>query len=368
MKQLAVCLTTLGMTMALTTKCALAQNSVTLYGLADTSLRFVTNADAQGRNRVFMTNGAVTGSRWGLKGSEDLGDGLSALFRLENGFNVQDGTFSSPGTEFNRMAYVGLSNARYGSLTFGLQNTPLFDQLGDVYDPLTVGNYNQTEWMPVSLGAGLRNSNSVKYNGKFGGLNIEGMYAFGGVPGSVGAGSMYGFTAAYAMGALSLDVGYQQNSDQSNNKQKVVNVSALYSIGKVNTYLGWLHSQDNTGKVDFLMFATGDVSNYAPTIQTRTNTNRIDDGFYAGANWQVSAPLTLTAAVYYDRMRNALSSNGTLERGNRYAVAAVAEYALSKRTEVYAELDYNHASGAATVDIPHSSSQTGASIGLRTSF
>jgi predicted porin len=64
MKQLAVCLTTLGMTMALTTKCALAQNSVTLYGLADTSLRFVTNADAQGRNRVFMTNGAVTGSRW----------------------------------------------------------------------------------------------------------------------------------------------------------------------------------------------------------------------------------------------------------------------------------------------------------------
>lgn len=358
----------LGVTMALIAKCALAQSSVTLYGVADTSLRFVTNADAKGHDRAFMTNGAITGSRWGLKGAEDLGDGLSAIFRLENGFNVQDGTFSSAGTEFNRMAYVGLSSNRYGSLTFGLQNTPLFDQLGDVYDPLTVGNYNQTEWMPVALSAGLRNGNSVKYNGKFGGLNVEGMYAFGGVPGSVGAGSMYGLTAAYAMGGLSLDVGYQQNSDRSNNKEKVVNVSALYSFGKVNTYLGWLHSQDNTGNVDFLMFETGDVSNYAPTIQTRTNANRIDDGFYAGANWQVTTPLTLTAAAYYDRMRNALSSDGTLGRGSRYAFAAVAEYALSKRTEVYAELDYNHASGAATVDVPSGNSQTGASIGFRTRF
>lgn len=360
--------TILGLAVALTAKCAFAQNSVTLYGIADTSLRFVTNADAQGRNQVFMTNGAITGSRWGLKGSEDLGGGLSTVFRLENGFNVQNGSFSSPGTEFNRMAYVGLSSNRYGTLTVGLQNTPLFDQLGDVYDPLTVGNYNQTEWMPVALSSGLRSSNSVKYNGKFGGLNVEGMYAFGGVPGSLGASNMYGFTASYKMGNLSLDTGYQQNSDQSNKKERVVNVSALYSIGKVNTYLGWLHSQDNTGKVDFLMFATGDVSNFAPAIKTQTNTNRIDDGFYAGASWLVSTPLTLTVAAYYDHMRNALRGDGTLGRGSRYAFAAVAEYALSKRTEVYAEIDYNHANGAATVDLPSKNSQTGASVGLRTMF
>lgn len=361
-------LATLGVAAALAANCAFAQSSVTLYGIADTSLRYITNADAQGRDRVFMTNGAITGSRWGLKGSEDLGDGLSTVFRLENGFNVQNGSFSSPGTEFNRMAYVGLSSSRYGVLTFGLQNTPLFDQLGDIYDPLTVGNYNQTEWLPVALSAGLRNSNSVKYNGKFAGLNVEGMYAFGGVPGSFGAGNMYGFTVSYTLGGLSLDTGYQQNSDQSNNKERVVNVSALYSIGKVKAYLGWLHSQDNTGNVDFLMFETGDVSNFDPAIKTRANTNRIDDGFYAGASWLVTAPLTLTVAAYYDRMRNALSSDGTLGRGNRYALAGVAEYALSKRTEVYGEVDYNHANGAATVDLPSKNSQTGVSIGFRTSF
>jgi hypothetical protein len=87
---------------------------------------------------------------------------------------------------------------------------------------LTVGNYDQDGWLPGALGYGLRQNNSVKYNGQFGGLNVEAMYSFGGVAGSVGASNMYGATASYTYSGLSFDAGFQQNSDV-HNKFNVVN-------------------------------------------------------------------------------------------------------------------------------------------------
>jgi predicted porin len=180
-----------GALIAIAAQSAFAQSSVTLYGIVDTSVRYLTNANANNDSQVSMGVGPITGSRWGLKGAEDLGGGLSAVFRLENGFNVWNGQLASSGTLFNRMAYVGLSSNQYGTVTLGRQNTPLFDQLGNVYDPLTVGNYDQDGWLPGALGYGLRQNNSVKYNGQFGGLNVEAMYGFGNVAGSVGASNMY---------------------------------------------------------------------------------------------------------------------------------------------------------------------------------
>ncbi|MEC5407451.1 porin [Paraburkholderia sp. MPAMCS5] len=343
-----------------------AQSSVTLYGIVDTSLRYLTNADSKNDSQLAMGIGPVTGSRWGLKGSEDLGAGLQTVFRLENGFNVWNGQLASANTLFNRLAYVGLSSNRYGTVTAGRQNTPLFDQLGSVYDPLTVGNYDQDGWLPGALGYGLRSNNAIKYNGQFGGLNVEAMYGVGGVPGSLGASSMYGLTASYAVNGLSIDVGYQQNSDSANNKFRVVNVSAVYSFNSVKTYAGWLHSQDNTGIVDLYMGAAGSP---ASTWTPKPKTNRIDDGFYAGATWQVTSPLLLTAAGYYDRSRNALNSDGlTSGRGTRYSAALLAEYSLSKRTEVYGTVDYIHGTGAAAADFPGRNNQTGVAVGFRNIF
>lgn len=343
-----------------------AQSSVALYGIVDTSLRYLTNADAKNDSQLAMGVGPVTGSRWGLKGSEDLGGGLQTIFRLENGFNLWNGQLASTNTLFSRLAYVGLSSNRYGAVTVGRQNTPLFDQLGDVYDPLTVGNYDQDGWLPGALGYGLRSNNAIKYNGQFGGLNVEGMYSVGGVPGSLGASSMYGLTASYVVNGLSFDAGYQQNSDSANNKFRVVNVSAVYSLDSVKAYAGWLHAQDNTGIVDLYMGATGSP---ASTWTPKTKTNRIDDGFYVGTTWQVTSPLLLTAAGYYDHSRNALNSDGTtLGRGTRYSAALLAEYSLSKRTEVYGTVDYIRGTGAATADFPGRNNQTGIAVGLRNIF
>ncbi|HEY1611589.1 MAG TPA: porin, partial [Paraburkholderia sp.] len=167
-----------GSALALACQQSFAQSSVTLYGVADVSMRYLTNANANNDGKLFMTNGAITNSRFGLKGTEDLGGGLKAIFDLESGINLQDGSFADTGRLFNRAAYVGL-DSQYGTLTLGRQKTPLFDQLANTYDPLTVGNYLENAWLPVALGAGLYADNAVKYNGTFGGLNLEAMYSFG---------------------------------------------------------------------------------------------------------------------------------------------------------------------------------------------
>ena len=236
-----------------------------------------------------------------------------------------------------------------------------------MYDPLTVGNYDQDGWLPGALGYGLRSNNSVKYNGQFGGLNVEAMYSFGGVAGSTGANNMYGVTASYTYAGLSFDAGYQQNSDANNNKFRVVNLSAVYAFSTVKAYAGWLHSQDNTGVVDLYMAAANSpAANWSTPV---ANTNRIDDGFYVGTTWQVTPPLLLTAAAYYDHARDALTADGaTLGRGVRYSGVLLAEYSLSKRTEVYGTVDFIHGTGAATADFPGRNNQTGVAFGLRNVF
>ena len=77
-----------------------AQSSVTLYGLIDAGLTYTNNQN--GSHNFKMTSGAVNGSRWGLRGSEDLGGGLKAIFTLENGFSIANGTLGQQGREFGR--------------------------------------------------------------------------------------------------------------------------------------------------------------------------------------------------------------------------------------------------------------------------
>ncbi|SAL44246.1 porin [Caballeronia peredens] len=361
---------------ALACQSAFAQSSVTLYGVADVSVRYLTNANANNDGKLFMTNGAITNSRIGFKGSEDLGGGLKAIFQLESGVELENGQYSDSAREFNRAAFVGLSS-RYGTLTLGRQKTPLFDMLGDTYDPLTVGNYFENAWLPVALGAGLYADNAVKYNGTFAGLTLGAMYSFGTnytatgaggfsgqVPGHLGAGNMYGFTASYALGALAIGGGYQQNSDNASNKQKIWNANVVYTIGQAKLYAGYLHSTDDTGFVDSILQQRGLVSG----TDILKGSGRRDDGPFAGITYQITPALLLTGAFYYDHMKNAAIGGGATGSGNRYTGVALAEYALSKRTEVYGTVDFNKVTGAAEVELPGRSNQTGVSIGLRTIF
>src|ERR1700712_1126890 len=82
---------------------ASAQSSVTLYGLIDAGFAYTNNVANTGAgpdqqvSKFGMTSGNLQGSRWGLRGQEDLGGGLKAVFTLENGFNITNGTASQGG-------------------------------------------------------------------------------------------------------------------------------------------------------------------------------------------------------------------------------------------------------------------------------
>ncbi|MGI4848214.1 MAG: porin, partial [Janthinobacterium lividum] len=108
---------------ASTSSIAYAQSSIVTYGIVDTSIRYISSDNAAGQSNLRMDNGAISNSRFGFRGTEDLGGGLKALFKLEGGFNSDTGTASSAGSLFNRKAYVGVGSS-YGELTLGRQNTP----------------------------------------------------------------------------------------------------------------------------------------------------------------------------------------------------------------------------------------------------
>ncbi|AFK61531.1 outer membrane porin protein [Advenella kashmirensis WT001] len=103
-----------------------AETSVTLYGIVDAGIGYqqtkVTQGDAFTKTRdIGLINGVRNGNRWGMKGVEDLGNGTSAIFQLESGFDLGNGRSAQGGRLFGRHAYVGLTGANWGTLTLGRQ-------------------------------------------------------------------------------------------------------------------------------------------------------------------------------------------------------------------------------------------------------
>src|SRR6185437_15305929 len=121
-----------------------AQSSVTLYGTIDNALTYVNHA-AGSKNLWSLGNassGDLSGTRWGIKGNEDLGGGLAAIFQLENGFDPSTGKLNQGGRIFGRQAYVGLTSNAFGGVagTVGSEQSYAF-----------AAAYNTG---PVSLAAG----------------------------------------------------------------------------------------------------------------------------------------------------------------------------------------------------------------------
>lgn len=106
--------------MAAATGVANAESTVELYGLIDLGYMY-DHDEARGATAQSIDSGNVSGSRFGLRGAEDLGSGWKAVFQLENGFNADNGTYAQDGRMFGRWAYVGLANDQYGELRLGRQ-------------------------------------------------------------------------------------------------------------------------------------------------------------------------------------------------------------------------------------------------------
>jgi len=196
---------------------AFAQSSVTLYGAVDNGIGYQTSqtslgSTTGGRSAVKLINGVWLGSRFGLKGAEDLGGGSKAIFTLEEGFNSGTGALATNGLMFSRQAFVGMSNNTYGSLTAGRQYVSYYQLLSP---------FGPTQWLTGYFGShpgdidgldtGYRTNNTLLYmSPNLYGVTFSGSYSLGGVPGSLNSGSTWSTAIQYAQGPVSFGVGISQ--------------------------------------------------------------------------------------------------------------------------------------------------------------
>uniref|UniRef100_UPI003F49A1D4 porin n=1 Tax=Cupriavidus yeoncheonensis TaxID=1462994 RepID=UPI003F49A1D4 len=327
---------------------AQTSSGVNLYGIIDTTIRY-SNNNAGDKNLAELTDGYFNGSRWGMRGSEALGEGLSAIFNLESGFDPTTGV-SSQGTAtanygqqstggqgrlFGRQAWVGLNKEGVGRLTFGRQFTTAYDAAGR-FQPN--GHPNLDAVTIINGYTGPRQDNMAKYFGQWGALSAGAHYTFGEVPGQTKRSSSYGISLGYTRGPVDVGAFWQQaNALTTPEARKVWGLGGNYQWGIVKLTFGYLNNRF-------------DVS---PTR---------NDVFTGGFAVSATQALTLSVASHYDRQRNA--------DGSRIVVTGVADYNLSKRTDVYAEVDFNRINGGYALPsfMGVKGSKVGGGIGLRHRF
>jgi predicted porin len=366
---------------------AQAQSSVTLYGLIDTSLMYTNNQ--KGGTNYQMSSGVESGSRWGLKGSEDLGGGLKAIFTLENGFSGTTGTLGQNGRMFGRAAWVGLGTP-YGTVTLGRQNEPSADFVG----PLVAAN----QWAggigahpgdTDNLYVNSRISNSVKFLSQdYGGLRAGALFSFGGTAGNFSNNRIWSLAAGYNRGPLALGVSYIDTSRPNtalwdgtagaaaispNNTpifsgytsartQRVTSVAGNYTFGAAR--LGLVYSNSR-----FEDLGSGAAS--APIARYKGAT-AVFDNAEINFNYQFTPTLLMGVAYEYTRTHGAGDAHYN-------QVNLGADYFLSKRTDVYLTTAWQRASGidstgkaavAALWPVAASSNshQIAAALGLRHKF
>ncbi len=338
-----------------------------LYGIVDDGVAFVTNEG--GAHAWSQTSGVAQSDRWGLRGIEELGDGMRAIFRLENGFTLYDGKFSQGGLEFGRQAYVGIASDRLGTLTFGRQYDFMTTNLtGFSSGTLTPSVFAFHLGDLDRLGAE-RINNAVRYvTPQFADLQLGALYAFGGQPGSFSSNSAIGFGASYSIGAFKAGAAYVQ----------IHNYTAAFGIG--TTVLGMpLIGTTSQGLLSpFQTFDKLTGSGIGASYQLGpgllhalfTMVDLSQDGASAslrtvegGIKYSISFACSIAASY----ARSTLGNNGW----NQFVAGA--DYLLSERTDIYVNVVYLHASTDVQAQIfallaSSSNSQMVVALGVRHAF
>ncbi|AOZ09083.1 porin [Cupriavidus malaysiensis] len=373
-----------------------AQSSVALYGVVDEGLNY--NSNAGGSRLYNLTSGGLQGSRWGLRGREDLGGGLAALFALESGFNASNGKAGQGGLAFGRQALVGLAGD-FGTVTLGRQYDALVDSVGAFAAAGQWGTAMSAHAGDIdNFNNSYRANHTVKYrSAAHAGLTFTGTYSLGGVAGDVAANQVWSLGARYGGGPLAFGMAYLNartpaanagslfgnntstgtpsavtspvyRGFTSANTYQVIGIGAAYAIGAATigaTYsnIRFMH----LGAVPGL-----NAMRYAGTVAF--------DNAEINVKYQVTPALLLGAAFSYTKGSPVRDTSGASRSGANYLQVAVgADYFLSKRTDVYLAGVHQKASGtdstggpavAAIRALPASNSnrQTMVRVGIRHRF
>jgi predicted porin len=319
---------------------ASAQSSVTLYGIVDGSIAHEDTGAPNGSRNV-VNSGNQSTSRFGFRGTEDLGNGLKALFNVEGGIALDTG--AADAALFGRRAVVGIEGA-FGTVTIGREYTPISD-VANATDINGQGFYG-TNLNSFNAGRLTRRiSNSVSYRSQ----------------------SMAGFKLA---------LGYGLGETATGPSQDLMGIAASYTIG--NLYLGAgyhtierVASGDDKDMIIGAAYKLGDFDlkgNYMSADPTGANNK------YEQINFGIS--YTFGANKLFSNYQRSELESGA--RGNGYSLAY--SYTLSKRTNVYAAYATikNNATGlfsinsaGATIVPPAGapgSDPSGLTVGVRHSF
>ena len=319
---------------------AQAQSSVTLYGVIDDGLTYVSNV---GGAHVYKMDDSVSqGNRFGFKGVEDLGGGLKAVFDLEGGFNPNTGASRQGGLEFGRLAFVGLSSGQYGTVTLGRQYDQMTTTLLRFHSGLnTVGIYNLNpgdqdrisgEWL----------DNMVTYTSPdLAGLKFSGQYSFNSQSApTTNYGHAYSFGANYVRGPFSAGAAMTDIHDYFFSPGSSLGVSEFFG----NT----LASSSATVAVkEFRTAGVGAGWDFGKLYLSSVYTNTYFDSGRATQTLQ-----SLNAAARYSLRPDLYAAGGytysktASSKWNLFAMTI--DYLLSKRTDVYVSANYETAAGDGT--------------------
>ena len=333
-----------------------AQSSVTLYGLIDEGLNFTSNA--QGHSAIQMKSGDTFGSRWGLRGSEDLGGGYRAIFLLENGFDVNNGKLGQGQREFGRQAYVGIASDQYGTLTLGRQYDPTVDANG--FGAITAagnwaGDINAHPFDNDNADLDFRVDNAVKYvSPTYRGLTAEGMYAFSNQAGGFSNNRLWGGSLNYQNGGLTMAVSYLKINNPGKTSSGAVSDDALFTgSSEQNIGAGVSYKFDKT--LVGLTYSHVDV--YDPTANayfTSTGTQPAGgtwnswkfDNFEINGQYYFRPDFWLGAAYTFSQAQ--LHSTVGSFNPKWHQIGLMLDYDLSKRTSLYLQGTYQHVVSAHT--------------------
>jgi predicted porin len=344
---------------------------VTMYGLIDQGIEYVNNVanGKKGTTNAFRMGDGTATSYFGIRGTEDLGGGMKALFDLQGGFMPSNGTSRQGGRLFGRQSYVGLDDEKYGRITFGRQYTMRFFATSFI-NPFGTGAQGLT-----TLDNGIANAradNSVSYRYFHGGFEGGVNYSFGrdavnGDPASAAAANCPGQTTPsnecreysamvkYDAQTWGLATSYERNYGGTSGtfggltSPKLTDsrftLGGYFKIKDAKVGVGWIRRDDEgiaTPKSN-LVWVTGTVP--------------VTPFFYVDG---------MVAGIKYDHSPN-----------KALVLVLRGEYLLSKRTFLYVTADHIHnygnlADAATTITPvptpPPGSSQISVIAGIRHTF
>jgi GBP family porin len=351
-----------GVTIAVT---AHAQSNITLYGLIDTGLAYISNATsvpgAKGRS-VVQAFSASYGNRLGFTGYEALGGGLTAVFTLENGFDGNTGKLQQGGRMFGRKAFVGLSSTDYGTFTIGRQ----YDMGFEVVAPLT-------SWVQFASMYGahvgdndnffqtFREQNSVKYRtANYRGLEGGMMYAFSNDAGVFSNNRAYNLGVRYSTGPIVIGGSYLHLNNPSSGQSGGTNaggaVGGEYGLGASTIFYNAGPVRVQTVAASAINYKVGAAK--LGFVFSQTEFNYTDSSNLRLSNFEVNASYLLFpsltigfAYIFTDgRASGRLGGNGYFQGDTPkwHQVNFAVDYAFSKRTGVHFDIVYQRAAGTAS--------------------